>query len=203
MHVEFLLEEPSAEAFLHAFLPRLLPGGVTWALHPFHDKPTLLTELPFRLKGYGKWLPPDWRIVVLVDEDRDDCKALKRVLENAARAANLGTRSAPTRKGQVSVLNRIAIEELEAWFFGDTVALADAYPGVPPTLGMKERFRDPDRITGGTWETIERVLQRAGHFPGGLGKIELARELGMRLDAGRNSSRSFRAFVEGVKGLVA
>lgn len=48
------------------------------------------------------------------------------------------------------VLNRLAIEELEAWFFGDVAALHSAYPRVPSTLGRRSRYRDPDAIRGGT-----------------------------------------------------
>ena len=57
------------------------------------------------------------------------------------------------------VLNRIAIEELEAWFFGDVQALNQAYPKTPKTLGHKSRYKDPDSIKGGTWESMERELK--------------------------------------------
>ena len=79
MHVEFLLEEPSAEAFLAGFLPRALPQGDTWSLHSFQGKADLLKNLGSRLRGYRRWIPRDWRIVVLVDEDRQDCHELTAV----------------------------------------------------------------------------------------------------------------------------
>jgi len=60
------------------------------------------------------------------------------------------------------VVNRIAIEELEAWYFGDVEAICDAYPGVPRTLAQRNGMREPDEIRGGTWEALERVVQRAG-----------------------------------------
>jgi len=99
------------------------------------------------------------------------------------------------------VLNRIAVEELEAWFFGDIVALAGAFPRVSPTLGQQAAFRDPDGIEGGTWEVLERVLQRAGYFGGGLPKIEVAREVARHMDSTRNTSRSFRHFTQGLASL--
>jgi hypothetical protein len=200
MHLEFLLEEPSAEAFLTGFLPRILPDGTTWNLIQFQGKANLLAKLESRLRGYRSWLPEDGRIVVVVDEDRGDCLALKKRLEDAALSAGLLTKSS-ARGVAFQVLNRIAVEELEAWFLGDVEGLRTAYPGVPPSLGSQKNFRDPDAVRGGTWEAIERVLQRAGHFPGGLGKIELARTMGEHLDPSRTRSRSFKCFLQGLEAL--
>lgn len=99
------------------------------------------------------------------------------------------------------VLNRIAIEELEAWFFGDVEALRAAYPKVPATLGSQARYRDPDAIVGGTWEALERVLQGKGYHRGGLQKIKAAKEIAAHMDPARNRSRSFRVFMEGLAAL--
>ena len=138
--------------------------------------------------------------MVLVDEDREDCRSLKRRLNVAAEAAGLASKSAP-ENGKFQVLNRIAVEELEAWFLGDPAALVAAYAGVSPNFASKAAYRDPDAVRGGTWEAIERLLQRAGYFPGGLAKIELARAMAKRLDPSRNSSRSFKCFVDGISAL--
>ena len=200
MHVEFFLEEPSAEAFLQGMAHKLLPADDTWSFIVFQGKHDLLTNLQPRLKGYRRWISDDYRIVVLVDEDREDCRQLKSQLEAAATAAGLPTKTSP-KKGLFVVLNRIAIEELEAWFFGDIAALANAYPGVSPTLGAKARYRYPDSIAGGTWEALQRVLQKAGYFGGGLPKIEVARTLAKHMDPARNTSPSFRQFVQGLAAL--
>ncbi len=200
MHIEFLLEEPSAEAFFAEFLPKIVTDGTTWKLIAFQGKADLLANLKKRLKGYAAWLPNDWRIVVLVDEDRGDCAMLKHQMEDAAKAAGLITKSR-AKNGAFAVLNRIAVEELEAWFLGDVEGLRTAYPGVPSSLGSRENFRDPDAVPGGSWEALERVLQRAGHFRGGLGKIELARTMAKHLEPRRNRSRSFQCFMEGIAAL--
>lgn len=198
-HIEFFVEEPSAEAALNVLIPRIRPG-VGFKVHSFSGKPDLLGKLPLRLKGYKSWLPADWRIVVLVDKDREDCHALKRQLDDIAIQAGLVPRSqAP--KGRFHVLNRIAIEEFEAWLLGDAQALAETYPGVPTNLGAKREFRDVDAIRGGTWEALERVLQRAGHFPGGIAKTQVAREVSAQMDPARNASRSFRVFCKGLREL--
>jgi hypothetical protein len=200
MHIELFLEEPSAEAFLGGFLRHLLPADTTWNPIVFQGKSDLLTNLERRLKGYKAWMPADWKIVVLIDEDRADCLSLKRRMEAAATGAGMISKS-EAKGGTFNVLNRIAVEELEAWFFGDIEALATAYPGVSPNLGAKAHYQNPDAISGGTWEALERVLQRAGYFGGGLSKIEVAREMARRMNPGRNKSASFKCFAAGLAAL--
>lgn len=199
-HVELYLEEPSAEAALATLLPRILGPDVTFRLHPFNGKADLLRKLPSRLKGYSRWLPPDWRIVVLVDEDREECEELKGRLLDAIKGAGLKPASVSRPDGHV--LPRIAVEELEAWFLGDVPALTAAFPGVPPSLASRERFRDPDAVTGGTWEALARVLKRAGHFVGGYPKIEAARRVAAEMDPDRNRSKSFRVFRDGLRSIA-
>jgi hypothetical protein len=93
------------------------------------------------------------------------------------------------------------VEELEAWFFGDVPALVLTYPGVPSTLANQRGYRDTDAIKGGTWEALERVLQSAGHFQGGLPKIQVAREVGANMDPDRNASKSFQVFRDSIRSL--
>ncbi|MBU6399483.1 MAG: DUF4276 family protein [Verrucomicrobia bacterium] len=202
MHIEFFVEEESAEAFLQGLVPKVISEGNSFFVHVFQGKRDLLGHLPARLKGYRNWLPVDWRIAVLVDEDRQDCKRLKAELEAAARGAGFATKTSLDQRGQFVVLNRVAIEELEAWYFGDVEALVKAYPGVPPTLDRKEKYREPDAIPGGTWETLERVLQRAGYFPAGLPKMEVARKMAPLMDPQRNRSKSFQHFVAGLRAFL-
>ncbi len=205
MHVELLVEEPSAEAALRILLPKILEARATFQIHPFQGKQDLLTKLPRRLRGYSGSLPPDSTIVVLVvlvDEDREDCRGLKQQLERAASRATLTTKSAARRGQRVQVVNRIAVEELEAWFFGDVPAMVRAYPGIPATPGARSRFRDPDAIKGGTAEALERVLQKAGYHLGGLRKTEAARDIAKHMDPDANRSRSFQHFRRALRGIV-
>lgn len=196
-HLELLVEEPSMEAFLRSLLPRLLPEDRTFEVHPFQGKSDLLGKLEQRLRGYATWIPADWRIVVVVDRDNEDCHLLKRQLELIARRVGLRTR---TRTGNAlwQLVNRIAIEELEAWYFGDWAAVSSAYPRASANMPRRRGFRDPDAIAGGTWEAFERVMQACGYFKGGLLKIEAARAIGAYVDPARSSSRSFRTFSDAV-----
>lgn len=202
MHLEVLVEEPSAEAALLELLPKILGPQPTFNIVVYQGKPDLLSKLPRRLAGYRRWLPGDWKIVVLLDEDREDCAFLKGQLEDAARAAGFSTQSSPAADGDFTVLNRIAIEEIEALYFGEVVALAQAFERVPRTLDRRAGFRDPDTIRGGTWEALERVLKEAGHFPSGLPKIHVARSVAREMDPARNRSRSFQVFRDGLRRLT-
>lgn len=203
MHLELLVEELSVEAALNGFLPRVI-SETSFRIHAYRGKDDLLNKLPARLQGYRAWLPSDWRIVVLIDEDRQDCRELKAALERIALNARfVTTASAKTGKG-FQIANRLAIEELEAWFFGDVEALVQAYPKVPATLGKKAKYRDPDAIGGGgTWETLERVLQKAGYYRGGLPKIEVARTIAPFMDPDRNRSRSFQVFRDTLRRIAS
>lgn len=196
-HLELLVEEPSMEAFLRALLPRLLPQDRTFEVHPFQGKSDLLGKLEPRLRGYAAWLPADWRIVVVVDRDDEDCRVLKRQLEAIARRAGLHTRSRPGRVPW-QLVNRVAIEELEAWYFGDWTAVRSAFPRASANVPKRQGFRNADAIAGGTWEAFERVMQAHGYFKGGLLKIEAARAIGAHVDPARSSSQSFRAFRDAI-----
>ena len=70
--LEFLIEEPSMEAFLQELLPRVLPEGCEFEFRVFQGKQDLLRKLEKRLLGYRDWLPAECRLVVAVDRDNDD-----------------------------------------------------------------------------------------------------------------------------------
>ena len=196
-HLELLVEEPSMEAFLRAMLPRLLPQDRTFEVHPFQGKNDLLGKLEARLRAYASWLPANWRVIVVVDRDDDDCWAIKQQLEDIARRAGLFTRTRMSN-AQWQLANRIAIEELEAWYFGDWAAVQAAYPRVSASLPHRQGFRDSDAIAGGTWEAFERVMQKHGYFKGGLAKLEAARAIGAQIDPSRSRSHSFTVFCNAV-----
>ncbi len=191
IHLEVLVEEPSMEAALDVLLAKLVPRA-SFEIHAYHGKSDLLAKLPARLAGYAAWITDEYRILVVVDRDVEDCRALKRQLDAAANRAGLAPRGTGSA-AKVRVISRIAIEELEAWFFGDWTAVRAAYPAVPVSVPTKAAFRDPDAIKGGTWEAFERILQKAGYFPGRLAKIEAARAIAPHMEPARNASASFRA----------
>jgi hypothetical protein len=199
MHFEFLVEEESMEETLYNLIPKIVGSTVTFKVHTSQGKQDLLSKLPDRLRGYMHWLPRDWVIVALVDEDREDCMHLKDRLENAVRGTGLLTRSHVQSNQRYAVLNRIAIEELEAWFFGDVMALRSIYPRISKNLNKKAKYRNPDAIQGGTWETLERLLRKAGYHLSGLPKVEVSRKVSALMEPNNNTSKSFQIFADGIK----
>lgn len=200
MYIEFLLEESSAEATLRNLLPAILGEQVGFRLHAYQGKPDLLRKLPSRLQGYRVWMPDDYYIVVLIDADHEDCHTLKAQLETIAREAGLNTKSAVLPGMRFQVLNRVAVEEIEAWFFGDADALRAAYPRVSPYLEYRKTYRDPDAIRGGTWEALERLLQH--HRYPVPGKISIAERVSQHMEPHRNRSHSFQVFLEGLNAIL-
>ncbi len=195
------VEEYSMEAALEVILPRML-GDIDFQIIRFQCKADLLKHLPERLKGYS-WIPDNWSILVLIDRDDSDCKALKQQLEQHAINSGFVTKTSAGSGQRFKVTNRIVIEELEAWYFGDWQAVKAAYPKVPATIPKKAPFRDPDAIIGGTWEAFENVLKRAGYFSTGLRKIECAREIAQYMNIQQNTSGSFNMFRKAVQAIAA
>ena len=198
MHLEFLVEEASLESALTQLLPKILPSTVSSKIHAFRGKTDLLAKLPNRLKGYQAWLPPDWKLVILIDEDREDCLELKQELEIMAISSGLITKSSCQKDKSFQVLNRIVVEELEAWFFGDVEAIRQAYPKVSANLATQQKYRSPDAIKGGTWEALERVLRKAGYHQGGLEKYKASSEISQYMNPALNRSQSFQVFYKGL-----
>ncbi|SNC75951.1 protein of unknown function [Hymenobacter gelipurpurascens] len=196
MHIEFLLEEPSAEAALNILLPKLLPPDATWSCYPHRGKTDLFQRLPGRLKTYARQFPhqPDLRVVILMDADTD-CRRRKAELEKVV--ADVGLLTKTTAVGQpFRIITRLAVQELEAWFLGDREAIQTAYPRVRPQhfSGLPH---DPDAISD-TWETLWRVLQEGKYYLAGKAKVEWAETISPHLDPERNQSASFQYFRQGL-----
>ena len=201
MHVEFFLEEPSTQETLKAILPKILSNDVTFDFLVFEGKDDLLNNLSARLMGY-QWIPDDWRIFVLIDEDRQNCHELKATLERAAYEAGFVTKSNAALNESFQVVNRLAIEELEAWFFGDVEAMHAAYPRIPINLQSKARYRNPDAIRGGTYEALEHLLIQSNYYQERVHKPTVAQNIAQHMEPSRNRSKSFQVFVEGLKACV-
>ncbi len=200
-HLEFLVEEPSMEAFLRGLLPNVIPNA-SFQIHAFQGKRDLLSNLEKRLRGYARWLPQNYRLFVMVDRDRDNCHDLKQRLESIATGAGLHTRTSSADTSW-QLVNRVVIEELEAWYFGDWQAVREVYPKMSETIPRKASYRNSDAITGGTCEAFERVMRQRGYFQGGLRKIEAARMIAPHIDPARSQSHSFKVFYDAIAEATA
>lgn len=192
-----LVEEESAEAALKSILPKLLHES-RFQIIRFQGKRNMLQNLPARLRGFKCSLPDNWMVLVLIDRDQEDCHVLKQKLEAIAKQAGLISKSAVSGRSRFQIVNRIVIEELESWYFGDWEAVRQAYPKVPDTIPSKEQYRNPDAVSGGTWEALERILRGKGYFKSGLGKIELAQSVAPHMVPERNTSHSFQVFRDAI-----
>ncbi len=202
MHIDFLVEEQSMEIVLENIVPKIIgtSSNITFQIHDFRGRDRLLGKLQDRMRGYAAIMKDqhDLRVVVLIDEDREDCQKLKAKLEAVATDVGLMTRS-KSAGSRFKVLNRIVVEELEAWFFGDLTAIREAYPYISPDLLKKKAYRDPDAIPGGTWESLERELCRGRKK---LGKGAIARAISPYMQPERNCSKSFQVFRDGLLELI-
>ncbi len=109
------------------------------------------------------------------DNDGGDCKAIKAGLVDICADA-----------GRPDAVVRIVCQTLEAWYFGDPVAVGEAFDD-PKFVQAAERakYRDPDAIVNPHSE-----LQK--HVP--YQKVSGSRLLAAHLDPQRSRSDSFQTF---------
>ncbi|WP_330175358.1 DUF4276 family protein [Streptomyces sp. NBC_01498] len=202
--LELLVEEESADEALKPVLARIFTDDtVRVKVRRFQGKHDLLKKLPDRLNGYAaaRRRGEDIRVVVLVDQDNDDCTDLKRKLDSMAAQAGLTTRAKrPGTAGAFHVLNRIAIRELESWYFGDWPAVQAAFPKVTQDVPRNYKH-NPDSVSGKCSDAFEKILRAHGiRMPS---KPEWGRRIGPKLSLTDNRSPSFHAFVSGVRDVAA
>jgi hypothetical protein len=215
MHFEILAEDASGRLILDAILPKILGaqgnphsyrchaykgmGHVPKDLRPGTDarKRILLDQLPRILQGYGKSLGSQAAsVVVVVDQDRRDCKQLKAEMLEVLQTCH----------PRPETLFRIAIEEVEAWLLGDRAAIEAAYPRA------KSRVLDryvQDSICD-TWEMLAdgiypggaSSLKREGHPRIGQVKCAWAERIAPLMEPNLNASKSFQTFRDGIRRLA-
>ena len=213
MHIEVLVEDSSGAKLLETLLPNLIGSHGernTWRIHAYKGigrlpvglsakadpaKRALLDQLPRLLSGYGKTHGID-AVVVVLDSDRRNCKSFLAELNDL-----LGRcRPAP------NTLFGLAIEEMEAWFLGDRIALLAAYPRAKKDV-LARYVQDS---VCGTWELLAdavhpggaQAIEKAGWpLPGKL-KHDWAENIGPHMDVARNQSSSFCKFRDGLHSLM-
>jgi hypothetical protein len=148
------------------------------------------------LRGYGK-TPGIDAVVVVLDVDKHDCKVLLKELQALAHAC------VPSP----NTLFRLAIEEIEAWYLGDRVALLGAYPRAKQEV-LNGYVQDS---ACGTWELLAdavypggaAALKKAGWPLPGQVKHEWAEKIGPLMTVDQNTSPSFVKFRTGLRHLTA
>ena len=182
MKLIFLLEELSMKYLLLELLPRILPENVEFQIIPHNGKRDLEKSIPRKLRGWNE--PGDIRFVILHDQDNKNCRKLKESLLELCKATDR------------PVLIRIACQELESWYFGDTGALARAYEKPKlKNLSKQKKYCVPDEIPSPKEELYKLIPEHQ--------QIEGARRIAPHMDIENNTSVSFRFFVKGVQCLAA
>ena len=151
----------------------------------------MLKHLPGTLYSLAQARYAD-RVIVVIDQDRDDCVTLKQDIVEIAIKQGLVPREHLTIDTLLRV--RIAMHELETWFLGDPDAVRAAYPGAR----LNPRATPPDiDLQPDAWERLERLLQRRGYYQAGIPKVEVAEAIAqhLSLDPNHNTSRSFQLFL--------
>ncbi len=223
MHLEILVEGQTENIVLSNLLKKIVGQygrPHTWKIHPHRGigkipenpgKPpnkndhTLLHNLASKLRAYANTMGHDDAVIVLVDlDDRPDCKAFKAELVDL-----LSYCQHNLAQSMPNTIFRIAIEELEAWFFGDATALLAAYPNAKKNV-MNSYEQDSQC---GTWEKLADTI-----YPGGLKSLhstgkrsqkvlktkqEWARNIAPHMNIDYNQSPSFQQFRDGVKRLIS
>ena len=118
-------------------------------------------------------------------------------------------RPEPSRQGcsqdrqpgpSVARVTRIAIEELEAWYFGDWEAVCSAYPRILQTIPNRSVYKQPGATQGGTWEAFEKIMKVFPHCKQDscLNKVEVAEALGQHINPECNRSAGFQVFWQAI-----
>jgi len=181
MRLVFLVEERSMKELLEVLLPQILPDGMDKPLIIAHNgKSDLARSIPIKLRA---WQAPDDKFIIVHDQDSNDCKALKGKL-----LALCGSRRS-------ECLVRIACRELEAWYFGDLMAVSCAYGKDFTKLATKKKYRIPDKIANVKHELRKMIPEHQ--------QISGAKRIAQHMDIEKNTSESFNLFVNGVRRIGA
>jgi hypothetical protein len=182
MRVEFLLEELSMKNVLEVLLPQILPPefviNENYFLRPHNGKSDLQRSIPNKVRAFSRFYEPV-KLVILHDQDRNDCKKLKHTLTELCKT-----------NGSCPVLIRIPCQELEAWYLGDMDAIEKVYPRFKARLYRnKEAFRNPDRCDASL--ELKKIIP---DFHKGFA----SREIPKYMSVTRNTSESFNQFISGI-----
>jgi len=207
VYLEFLVEDKSGEILLKRILDSYKKNheNLIYKINSFKGigrlpKKTnkvrnvktqkLLNDLPAYLKGFNaslSSLPYKKAIVVVVDNDDNNCVEFKNELNNLKLTLGLS----------IDSIFCIAVEEMEAWLLGDTDAVVTAFPHAKKQLLQNYQ---PDSIIG-TWEYLAEAIYSGGvaklkrvatsYYEIGEQKCIWADKIGTNLNLRNNQSPSF------------
>lgn len=171
-----LTEEQSMKIFLETLIARYYPSLV-FKIIPHRGKQDLEKHIPKILQS---WNVPNSRFIVVHDQDSWDCVTLKSRLKAKCDSVRL------------DVVVRIACMELEAWYWGDLLAVELAFEKTKiRALSKKSKYRIPDNIVNPKDE-LQKYLPRYEQLAGA--KL-IAEHAGLE----RNTSHSFQVLIRSLQ----
>lgn len=182
--VEILVEERSMAIFLRELLPQLLPKRYVLDqncfIRPHQGKSDLQKSIPRKVQAFRHYRQPV-RLVIIHDQDANDCQVLKAKLTQLVEEKDL----------KRPKLIRIACRELENWYLVDLNAIEKIYPeSKASSLQNKAKFKSCDKLNGS-----EELLRLTNNFT----KSFAAREMPQHMKLEDNKSTSFNCFLSGLK----
>lgn len=183
--LEILVEEKSMEIFLWSILPIILPDPYrldgNCFIRTHEGKQHLKKSIKGKVRAYPNF-PSSVKLIIIQDQDSNDCKRLKNDLTDLVRRHNQ----------PIPLLIRIACRELENWYLGDLSAVQSLYPKSNAIRHKnKARYRNSDNIPGAN--EIKRLVGRD------FTKTNCATNIGQYMDLHKNNSVSFQNFLNGFK----
>ncbi|WP_312701654.1 DUF4276 family protein [Sedimentibacter sp.] len=155
---------------------------------------SILNNLPAFLKVLNASLsaaPYKSAIIVIVDNDDNDCVEFKQKFNDLRQRLNLNVES----------IFCIAVEEMEAWLLGDVDAVLTTFPHAKKQMLLNYK---PDSIIG-TWEYLADAVYNGGsaklkkvatsNFEIGKQKCIWADKIGANMDLRNNKSPSFNYLI--------
>jgi hypothetical protein len=175
----FLLEEQSMKEVLEIILPQIFPCNIPFVCIPHKGKSHLRKSIKNKIIG---WREPDVQFVIVHDQDSAVCTDLKEEIFKLVCDAR-----------RPDTLIRIACTELESWFLGDFDAIEKGFNINLSTKRNRALFRNPD--------SIANVKQELRKLIPTYQQISGSRTIAQYMSITKNKSKSFQAFVTGVRRL--
>lgn len=211
MHFEILVEDPSGKVALDILVRKIIGKEHSFNIRSFKgvghipkkmtsaksaNNRLLLNNLRNLLAAYGKW-PLGYGVVIVICDLDDKC--LKSFRDELIGLLNTCNPRPETRFC-------IAVEEGEAWFFGDIPAIKQAYPRAKDAV---LNTYASDSICG-TWERLADAvckggcqgLSSQGQHVVGAEKSAWAENITPYMDLDNNTSPSFNYFLGKLRELA-
>lgn len=186
-HLEILVEEQSMAAFLHSFLPRIIPKeyaiNQNCFIRPHQGKSDLQKSIRIKTKALSNYALRT-KFIILHDLDsHPNCKVLKNHLKSLI------------YNPDSNALIRIPCRELENWYLGDLASIEAIYPSSKASkFSNKSKYASPDNLHGSNEMKI---------LCPDFSKIYCARKIAPIINLDSNRSMSFNQFVSGIQQFLS